>query len=69
MPRTGSIKKALRFAKETRLDVFVPYYPLCTDYQLTRAYEMIHETYQVMLQDYKAENISVYGNAGLRQEA
>ena len=58
-PRPGSIKKALRFAKETGLDVFVPYYPLCTDYPLTRAYEMIHETYRIMLQDYKAENVSV----------
>ena len=46
-PRPGSIKKALRFAKETGLDVFVPYYPLCTDYPLTRAYEMIHETMEI----------------------
>ena len=43
-PRPGSIKKALRFARETGLDVFVPYYPLCTDWPLTRAYEIIHET-------------------------
>jgi len=62
-PRPGSIKKALRFAKETGLDVFVPYYPLCTDYPLTRAYEMIHETYRIMLQDYKAENTSVLGTS------
>ena len=62
-PRPGSIKKALRFAKETGLDVFVPYYPLCTDYPLTRAYEMIHETYRVMLREYKAENISVLGTS------
>ncbi len=41
-PRPGSVKKALRFAEETGLDVFVPYYPLCTDYPLTRAYEMVH---------------------------
>jgi len=62
-PRPGSVRKALRFAKETGLDVFVPYYPLCTDYPLTRAYEMIHKTYRVMLQDYKAENISVLGTS------
>ena len=62
-PRPGSIKKALRFAKETGLDVFVPYYPLCTDYPLSRAYEMIHETYRIMLQDYKAENVSVLGTS------
>ncbi len=62
-PRPASIKKALRFAKETGLDLFVPYYPLCTDYPLTKAYEMIHETYRVMLREYKAENISVLGTS------
>ena len=34
-PRPGSIKKALRFARETGLDLFIPYYPLCTDWPLT----------------------------------
>ena len=62
-PRPGSVKKALRFARETGLDVFVPYYPLCTDYPLTRAYEMVHETYRVMLRDYGAEHISVLGTS------
>lgn len=45
-PRPASVKKAMRFAKETGLDLYVPYYPLCTDYPLTRAYEMIHATYR-----------------------
>ena len=62
-PRPGSIRKALRFAKETGLDLFVPYYPLCTDYPLTKAYEMIHETYKVMLQEYAADHISVLGTS------
>ena len=62
-PRPDSVKKALRFAKETGVDVFVPYYPLCTDYPLTKAYEMIHETYKEMLKEYKAENISVLGTS------
>ena len=62
-PRPGSVKKALRFARETGLDLFVPYYPLCTDYPLTRAYEMIHETYRVMLRRYAAEHISVLGTS------
>ena len=62
-PRPGSIRKALRFAKETGLDLIVPYYPLCTDYPITKAYEMIHETYRVMLRDYKAEHISVLGTS------
>jgi len=62
-PRPGSVKKALRFAKETGLDLFVPYYPLCTDYPLTKAYEMIHETYRTMLRDYSADHISVLGTS------
>ena len=62
-PRPGSIRKALKFAKESGLDVFIPYYPLCTDYPITRAYEMIHETYKVMLKGYTAENISVLGTS------
>ena len=62
-PRPGSIKKALRFAKETGLDVFIPYYPLCTDYPLTRAYAMIHATFREMLKDYAPEHISVLGTS------
>jgi acetyl esterase/lipase len=62
-PRPGSVKKALRFAKETGLDLYVPYYPLCTDYPLTKAYEMIHTTYREMLRHYKPQNISVLGTS------
>ena len=62
-PGPGAVKKALRFAKETGLDVCVPYYPLCTDHPLTKAYEMIHETYRVMLRDYPADHISVLGTS------
>ena len=62
-PRPGAVRKALRFARETGMDVYVPYYPLCTDYPLTKAYEMIHETYRVMLEDYAAGHISVLGTS------
>jgi len=62
-PRPGSVKKALRFARETGLDLFIPYYPLCTDYPLTKAYEMIHETYRTMLREYRPENISFLGTS------
>lgn len=62
-PRVGSVQKALEFAKETGVDVFVPYYPLCTDYPISKAYEMIHETYKEMLKSYKPENISVLGSS------
>ena len=62
-PRPASIKKALRFAKETGLDLYVPYYPLCTEWPLTKAYEMIHATYREMLRHYTSDNISVLGTS------
>jgi acetyl esterase/lipase len=62
-PRPGSIKKALHFAKETGVDLYVPYYPLCTEHSITKAYAMIHETYKRMLRHYKAEDISVLGTS------
>ena len=63
VPRPDSIRKALRIAKETGLDLYIPFYPLCTDYPLTKAYEMIHETYKLMLQRYDAKRISVLGTS------
>ncbi|MBQ9686581.1 MAG: alpha/beta hydrolase [Oscillospiraceae bacterium] len=62
-PRPGSIKKALRFAKETGLDLFIPYYPLCVDYPLSKAYSMIHATYKMMLEEYGADHISLLGTS------
>jgi acetyl esterase/lipase len=62
-PKPKSIKKALRYAKETGLDLYVPYYPLCTEYPVSRAYEMIHETYKEILKYYPAGNISVLGSS------
>ena len=62
-PRPDSVRNALRFAKKTGLDVYVPYYPLCTEYPITKAYEMVHETYRTMLADYPAERISVLGSS------
>lgn len=61
--RPGSVKKALRFAKETGLDLYVPYYPLCTVHPLTEAYKMIYGTYCEMLKEYDAENISLLGSS------
>ena len=62
-PSPFEVKQALKLAKEAGVDVFVPYYPLCTDYPLTKAYEMIHETYKVMLSDYDASDVSVIGSS------
>ncbi len=62
-PKPLSIKKALRFARQTGLDLYVPYYPLCTDYPVSRAYEMILATWREMLKDYSPENLSLFGTS------
>ena len=60
-PQPSMVKKALRFAKETELDIYFPYYPLCTDYPLSKAYDMILDTYEQMLTEYAPENVSLIG--------
>ena len=43
-PRQGSIKKAFKFAKETGLDRYIPYYPLIfMGNTLPDVYEMLYE--------------------------
>ena len=43
--------------------MYVPYYPLCTEYPITKAYAMVHETYKAMLRDYSADRIAVLGTS------
>ena len=62
-PQPSELKQALKLAKETGLNVYVPYYPLCTDYPLTRAYEMIFGLYCKLLRRYGADNICVMGTS------
>ena len=62
-PSSGDLKKAVKIAKETGLDLYVPFYPLCTDYPLSRAYMMIHAVYASMLERYEPESISVLGTS------
>ena len=62
-PMPSELRSALKLAKETGLNVYVPYYPLCTDYPLTKAYEMIFALYLKLLKRYGAENISILGTS------
>ncbi|MBR1707585.1 MAG: alpha/beta hydrolase [Clostridia bacterium] len=62
-PSPSMIRKALKIAKETGLDLVVPYYPLCTEFPLTRAYAMILHTYEEMLLQYAPQNISFMGTS------
>jgi len=61
----GCGKSAVNHAKgmgeRSGRDVWLPYYPLCTEYCITETYAMIYQTYKDMLKIYKPENIAVAG--------
>lgn len=60
-PDKDDIKKGIAFGKDCNMDVWFPYYPLCTDHSIKDLYEMIFETYKKMIDVYEAENITVLG--------
>ena len=62
-PRPDSIRKALKIAKQSGSDLYIPYYPLCTEHSLSEAYDMIHASYLRMLEAYEAEKITVLGTS------
>ena len=53
---------AERIMEETGKDLWFLFYPLCSeDIQVDKTYEACFETYRLMTQTYKAENIGVLG--------
>ena len=53
---------AERIMEQTGKDVWFLFYPLCSeDVKLDKTYEVCFETYRLMTENYKAENISVLG--------
>ena len=51
-----------RIMEQTGKDVWFLFYPLCSeDVKINKTYEVSFETYRLMTQTYKAENISVLG--------
>lgn len=53
---------AERILEQTGKDVWFLFYPLCSeDVKLDKTYEVCFETYRLMTETYKAENISVLG--------
>ena len=62
-PRPSSLKKALKIAKETGIDLVVPYYPLCIDQSVRPAVVMLYCLYRQMLKRYPAEHVNVCGSS------
>lgn len=60
-PDSGDVKTAVQFGKDCDMDVWFPYYPLCTNNCITDTYEMIFDTYRKMVDVYGADNITNLG--------
>ncbi|MBQ9048044.1 MAG: alpha/beta hydrolase fold domain-containing protein [Solobacterium sp.] len=52
---------AVKLGRDAKVPVYYPIYPLATEHSLLDTMEMIVETYGKLLEDYKADNISVIG--------
>lgn len=64
-PKPSQAKSMVALAKETGRDVWLPYFPLCPDYHLFDALEMLYETYKAALKRYEPEQIAFFsGSSG-----
>ncbi|KAL6621111.1 alpha/beta-hydrolase [Neocallimastix californiae] len=57
----GVVKSAKKYGERSGRDVWLPYYPLCTDHCVKDSYGMIFETYKIMLKEYEPQNIALVG--------
>mgnify|MGYP000873350800 FL=1 len=62
-PRPNSIKKALNIALESRRNMVIPYYPLCTEHTINEVYDWIYILYKSMLDTYNISDILVTGSS------
>lgn len=61
-PNKLDFSLAERIMRKTGKDVWFLFYPLCSeDVKVDKTYEVCFETYRLMTETYKAENISVLG--------
>lgn len=60
-PDRGDVNRAAEFGKACKMDVWFPYYPLCTQTSIVETYEMVFATYAQMVQVYGPENITILG--------
>lgn len=60
-PDGGDVATAAAFGMDCGMDVWFPYYPLCTKHCIMDTYEMIFDTYRKMTEIYGAENITNLG--------
>jgi len=57
----SAVEHAKGLGERSGRDIWLPYYPLCTDYCITETYAMVYQTYKEMLKVYSPENIAIAG--------
>lgn len=57
----GDLKVAVDIGQKTGSDIWFLHYPLCPGHNMREIYEVVYETYRMMLEDYKAQRVSLLG--------
>lgn len=60
-PDGDDVKCAAGYGADCDMDVWFPYYPLCTRNSISETYKMVFDTYRKMVDVYSAENITLLG--------
>lgn len=62
-PKKAQAKQMIKYAKELRRDMILPYYPLCPNHNLYDVYDMLYELYKKLLINIPAEEIAFLGGS------
>lgn len=62
-PQKSQAREMIKYAKELRRDMILPYYPLCPDHNLYDVYDFLYELYRALLRETPAEKIAFLGGS------
>ena len=60
-PDKGDLPVMRKLGRDTGCDVWFPFYPLCTQYCITKTYDMVYACYRQMISLYGGGNVSTCG--------
>lgn len=62
-PKASQAKQMITLADELQSNIILPYYPLVPKHNIYDVYDMLYQTYKIILKDYNAENVSFLGGS------
>lgn len=62
-PKKSQAREMIKYAKELRRDMILPYYPLCPEHNLYDVYDMLYELYKKLLLEIPPNEIAFLGGS------